>query len=65
MRVLTDKAEDQIEQQIIKYLAQLKGGELRNPANPGPHWDCGLWHFRHRFVVADIVGDQTGTNCPF
>jgi hypothetical protein len=49
------RAEDQIEAQITKYLAQLKGGEIetfdRARVRVAP--DCVF----HCFVVADIVGD--------
>lgn len=50
-----NKAEDQIEAQITKYLSQLKGGEIetfdRSRVRLAP--DCVF----HCFVVADIVGD--------
>jgi hypothetical protein len=49
------QAEDQIEMQITKYLAQLKGGEIetfdRARVRVAP--DCVF----HCYVVADIVGD--------
>lgn len=48
-------AKDQIEQQVVKYLAQLKGGELesyeRQRIRIAP--DCVF----HCYVIADIVGD--------
>jgi hypothetical protein len=48
-------AKDQIEQQVVRYLAQLKGGEMesyeRQRIRIAP--DCVF----HCFVVADIVGD--------
>lgn len=49
------KAEDQIEQQIIKYLAQLKGGQIETFQKERVRIakDCVF----HCFVVADIVGD--------
>lgn len=49
------QAEDQIEAQIVKYLGQLRGGELesfdRSRIRVAP--DC----IFHCYVVADIVGD--------
>ena len=55
MRKVYDKAEDQIEQQIIKYLARLKGGELESFDRDRIRIadDC----IFYCFVVADIVGD--------
>ncbi len=54
-RKLYSKVEDQIEQQITKYLRQLKGGEIeafnRNKVRIAN--DC-LFYI---YVVADIVGD--------
>lgn len=49
------KAEDQIEQQITKYLAQLKGGEVESFERDRIRIadDCVFYCF----VVADIVGD--------
>ncbi|MDV3481144.1 ATP-binding protein [Sphingobium yanoikuyae] len=49
------KAEDQIEQQIIKYLAQLKGGQIETFQKERVRIanDCVF----HCYVVADIVGD--------
>jgi hypothetical protein len=49
------EAKDQIEQQVVKYLAQLRGGEMesyeRQRIRIAP--DCVF----HCYVVADIVGD--------
>jgi hypothetical protein len=55
MRKVYDKPEDQIEQQIIKYLAQLKGGELEsfNRDRIRIADDC----IFYCFVIADIVGN--------
>lgn len=49
------KAEDQIEQQITKYLAQMKGGEIEtfDRARVRIANDC----IFYCYVVADIVGD--------
>ncbi len=49
------KAEDNIEQQITKYLSQLKGGEIEtfDRAKVRVADDC----IFHCYVVADIVGD--------
>lgn len=50
-----NKAEDQIEQQIVKYLAQLKGGQIETfqRENVRIAEDCVFYCY----VVADIVGD--------
>lgn len=50
-----DKAEDQIEQQIIKYLSQLKGGELEtfDREKVSIAEDC----IFYCYVIADIDGD--------
>ena len=49
------KAEDQVEQQIIKYLAQLKGGQIETFKRERVRIasDC----IFHCYVVADIIGD--------
>jgi len=49
------KAEDQIEQQITKYLAELKGGEIETFNNERVRIapDC----IFYCYVIADIVGD--------
>ncbi len=54
-RKLYRKAEDQIEQQITKYLAQMKGGEIEtfDRARVRVANDC----IYYCYVVADIVGD--------
>jgi hypothetical protein len=54
-RTTYTKAEDNIEQQITKYLAQLKGGEIESfeRARVRIAEDC----IFHCYVVADIVGD--------
>lgn len=54
-RKLYGKAEDQIEQQITKYLAQMKGGEIEtfDRARVRVATDC----IYYCYVVADIVGD--------
>lgn len=54
-RTLYPKAEDNIEQQITKYLAQLKGGEIEtfDRAKVRVANDC----IFHCYVVADIRGD--------
>lgn len=54
-RTLYRKAEDQVEQQITKYLAQMKGGEIEtfDRARVRVADDC----IYYCYVVADIVGD--------
>jgi hypothetical protein len=54
-RKIYRKAEDQIEQQITKYLAQMKGGEIEtfDRARVRVASDC----VYYCYVVADIVGD--------
>lgn len=54
-RTAYSRAEDQIEQQITKYLAQLKGGEIEtfDRARVRVADDC----IFYCYVIADIVGD--------
>lgn len=54
-RKLYRKTEDQIEQQITKYLAQMKGGEIEtfDRARVRVASDC----IFYCYVIADIVGD--------
>lgn len=54
-RTVYRKAEDQVEQQITKYLAQMKGGEIETfgRARVRVADDC----IYYCYVVADIVGD--------
>ncbi|TBG85364.1 hypothetical protein ELG69_15280 [Rhizobium leguminosarum] len=49
------RAEDQVEQQITKYLTQLKGGEIEtfNRARVRVAEDC----IFYCYVIADIIGD--------